>query len=196
VRAQSLEVLSTKLAAGNLFTGQFVETVGTNGGKVNFGRPWEARPTAIKFWAKYTTGKIDYTSGSVSLTKNDYDRAQIKVALGTWDPKKYGGTTESPVLINTTQPNTFVDFYNDPKGGTVANGDVVIYRDGYDINKAGVTAEATDQWREYIIPINYQKGNVYPTHIIISCSASQYGDYFVGSSSSKLWLDAFELIYE
>ena len=196
VRAQSLEVLGMTLAAGNLFTGQFVETVGTSGGKVNFGRPWEARPTAIKFWAKYTTGKINYTSSSVSLTKNDYDRAQIKVALGTWDPKKYGGTTESPVLINTTQPSTFVDFYNDPKGGTVANGDVVIYRDGYDINKAGVTAEATDQWREYIIPINYQKGNVYPTHIIISCSASQYGDYFVGSSSSKLWLDAFELIYE
>ena len=196
VRAQSLEVLGMTLAAGNLFTGQFVETVGTSGGKVNFGRPWEARPTAIKFWAKYTTGKINYTSSSVSLTKNDYDRAQIKVALGTWDPKKYGGTTESPVLINTTQPSSFVDFYNDPKGGTVANGDVVIYRDGYDINKAGVTAEATDQWREYIIPINYQKGNVYPTHIIISCSASQYGDYFVGSSSSKLWLDAFELIYE
>ena len=196
VRAQSLEVLSTKLAAGNLFTGQFVETVGTNGGKVNFGRPWTSRPTAIKFWAKYTTGKIDYTSSSISLTKNDYDRAQIKVAFGTWEPKKYGGTAESPVLVNTTQPNTFVDFYNDAKGGTVANGDVVIYRDGYDINKAGVTAEATDQWREYIIPINYQKGNVYPTHIIISCSASQYGDYFVGSTSSRLWLDAFELIYE
>ena len=196
VRAQSLEVLGMKLAAGNLFTGQFVETVGTSGGKVNFGRPWAARPTAIKFWAKYTTGNIEYTSSSIPLTKSDLDRAQVKVALGTWDPKKYGGSADSPVQVNTTQTSTFVDFYNDTKGGTVANGDVIIYHDGYDINKAGVTSEATDQWREYIIPINYQKDNVYPTHIIISCSASQYGDYFVGSASSKLWLDAFELIYE
>ena len=196
VRAQSLEVLSMTLAAGNLFTGQFVETVGTSGGKVNFGRPWKARPTAIKFWAKYTTDKINYTSSSVSLTKNDYDRAQVKVALGTWEPKKYGGTDDSPVQVNTTQTSTFIDFYNDPKGGTVANGDVIIYRDGYAINKADVIADATGEWKEYIIPINYQKDNVYPTHIIISCAASQYGDYFVGSTSSRLWLDAFELIYE
>jgi hypothetical protein len=130
------------------------------------------------------------------LTKDDYDRAQIKVALGTWEPKKYGGTADSPVQVNTTQTSTFVDFYNDPKGGTVANGDVIIYCDGYAINKADVVADATGVWKEYIIPINYQKDNVYPTHIIISCAASQYGDYFVGSTSSRLWLDAFELIYE
>ena len=196
VRAQSLEVLGMTLAAGNLFTGQFVETVGTSGGKVNFGRPWAARPTAIKFWAKYTTSTINYTSSSVSLSKSDYDRAQIKVALGTWDPKKYGGTADSPVQVNTTQTSTFIDFYDDAKGGTVANGDVIIYNDGYEINRADKVTEVTQEWREYIIPINYQKDNVYPTHIIISCAASQYGDYFVGSTSSRLWLDAFELIYE
>ena len=31
--------------------------------------------------------------------------------------------------------------------------------------------------------------------IIISCAASQFGDYFSGCSSSKLWLDNFELVY-
>ena len=41
----------------------------------------------------------------------------------------------------------------------------------------------------------YHDMDVMPTHIIISCAASQFGDYFTGCSSSKLWLDAFELIY-
>jgi hypothetical protein len=131
----------------------------------------------------------------MTLSESDYDRAQIKVALGTWNPKTYGGDNESPVQINTTEENTFVDFYNDTKGGTIANGDIVIYHDGYDINRGGKKTEDTGVWKEYTIPIVYNDMDVIPTHIIISCSASQYGDYFVGSTSSRLWLDDFELIY-
>ena len=81
------------LTAGNLFTGQFAGLVGTSGGKVNFGRPWTSRPTALKIWCKYETGKINILKNeSLGVTKNDYDRAQVKVAIGTWDYKKYGGT--------------------------------------------------------------------------------------------------------
>ena len=198
VRAQSMEVMGLKLAAGNLFTGRFVQTEGTNGGVVNFGRPWTTRPTAIRLWCKYTTGNLGKYAGTaagMTLSESDYDRAQIKVALGTWNPKTYGGDIESPVQINTTKENTFVDFYNDTKGGTIANGDIVIYHDGYDINRGGKKTEDTGVWKEYTIPIVYNDMDVIPTHIIISCSASQYGDYFVGSTSSRLWLDDFELIY-
>lgn len=198
VRAQSMEVMGIKLAAGNLFTGRFVKTEGTNGGVVNFGRPWTTRPTAIRLWCKYTTGKLGKYAGTaagMTLSESDYDRAQIKVALGTWNPRTYGGDNESPVQINTTKENTFVDFYNDTKGGTIANGDIVIYHDGYDINRGGKKTEDTGVWKEYTIPIVYNDMDVIPTHIIISCSASQYGDYFVGSTSSRLWLDDFELIY-
>ena len=198
VRAQSMEVMGIKLAAGNLFTGRFVQTEGTNGGVVNFGRPWTTRPTAIRLWCKYTTGKLGKYAGTaagMTLSESDYDRAQIKVALGTWNPRTYGGDNESPVQINTTKENTFVDFYNDTKGGTIANGDIVIYHDGYDINRGGKKTEDTGVWKEYTIPIVYNDMDVIPTHIIISCSASQYGDYFVGSTSSRLWLDDFELIY-
>lgn len=35
-----------------------------------------------------------------------------------------------------------------------------------------------------------------PTSIIIVASASKFGDYFQGSTSSKMWLDDMELIYE
>lgn len=184
------------LAAGNLFTGQFAGLVGTEGGKVNFGRPWTTRPKALKLYCKYTTGRMDVINRApvgLTLTKEDYDRAQIKIALGTWNYRQYGGTSESPVLINTTDEKTFVDFNTDKS--TIANGDLIIYHDGFEVNGGGKNGESTDRWAEYTIPLNYHDTKTVPTHIIISCAASQFGDYFSGCSTSKLWLDAFELIY-
>lgn len=183
------------LAAGNLFTGQFAGLVGTSGGKVNFGRPWTSRPSALRIWCKYTTGKFNIIkNNSLGVTESDYDRAQIKVALGTWDYKKYGGTKDSPVHVNTTDESTFVDYYTDPS--TIANGDVIIYNDGYSINKGEKVAAETTGWIEYVIPIEYRNFNAYPTHIVVSCAASQFGDYFTGYDKTKLWVDAVELIYE
>lgn len=186
-----------KLAAGNLFTGYFAGMVSTSGGKVNFGRPWTSRPTALRIYCKYKTGKMDRIEGSpsgVNLNSSMYDRAQVKVALGTWNNKKYGGTVDCPILVNTTDISTFVDFYTDES--TIANGDVIIYNDGYEINRQAKVTTPTDVWIEYTIPIMYRNLNAYPTHIVISCASSQYGDYFSGSTESMLWIDAAELIYE
>ena len=183
------------LAAGNLFAGQFVGLVGTSGGIVNFGRPWSSRPTAMRIWCKYETGLINILNNdNLGVTKNDYDRAQIKVAIGTWDYKKYGGSKESPVQINTTDESTFVDYYTDPS--TIANGDVIIYKEGYSINKGELITADTTGWIEYVIPLEYHNLNAYPTHIVVSCAASQFGDYFTGYDKTKLWIDAVELIYE
>ena len=184
------------LAAGNIFTGQFAGLVGTEGGKVNFGRPWTTRPKALKLHCKYSTGKMDIIGGmpmGTTLTKDDYDRAQIKIAIGTWSHRQYGGTPDSPVLINTTDPKTFVDFHTDKS--TVADGEVIIYHDGYSLNRSDKVSSQTGEWVEYTIPLEYHDLDTVPTHIIISCAAFQYGDYFSGCSKSKLWLDAFELIY-
>ena len=183
------------LAAGNLFAGQFVGLVGTSGGIVNFGRPWSSRPTAMRIWCKYETGLINIlNNNNLGVTKNDYDRAQVKVAIGTWDYKKYGGSKESPVQINTTDESTFVDYYTDPS--TIANGDVIIYKEGYSINKGELITADTTGWIEYVIPLEYHNLNAYPTHIVVSCAASQFGDYFTGYDKTKLWIDAVELIYE
>lgn len=195
VRAQTSQ-LAGMLAAGNLFTGQFAGLVGTSGGKVNFGRPWTTRPSALKLYCKYKTGKIDIINGTpagVTLTKEDYDRADIKVAIGNWNYKTYGGTPESPVHVNTTDEKTFVDFNTDKS--TIANGNVTIYHDGYVMNGEGKVTAGTDTWVEYTIPLKYHDMDEKPTHIIISCAASMYGDYFTGCSSSKLWIDAVELVY-
>ena len=185
------------LAAGNLFTGQFAGLVGSSGGMVNFGRPWTSRPLAVKMSCRYETSKVDIIGDklppAVRLTKNDYDRAQIKIALGVWDYRKYGGTKDSPVHVNTTNESTFVDFNTDPS--TVANGELIIHKDSYILNGTDKVDASTAEWAEYIIPLDYHMLDVIPTHIIISCAASQYGDYFTGCSTSKLWIDKVELVY-
>lgn len=195
VRAQTSQMVGM-LAAGNLFTGQFAGLVGTSGGKVNFGRPWNTRPVALRIYCKYVTGKMDIINGmppGVNLSKEDYDCAEIKFAIGQWDHKQYGGTQESPVHINTTDPRTFVDFNTDRS--TIANGSLVIHHDGYVLDNAAKVDAETDKWIEYIIPLNYHSMDALPTHLIISCASSRYGDYFTGCSHSALWIDAAELIY-
>ena len=129
----------------------------------------------------------------VTLTKEDTDRAQIKVALGTWDYRTYGGSKDSPVHVNTTDVSTFVDFSKDPS--TIANGDLILHKEGYILNGASMVDASTWEWAEYTVPLNYHDMETLPTHIIVSCAASQYGDYFTGCSSSKLWIDKVELVY-
>ena len=188
------------LTAGNIFTGDFAELIvgDKNGGKVNFGRPWTARPSAMKLCCKYTTGKMNIVNGApagVSVTKDEtYDRAQIKLAFGTWNYKEYGGVKDCPVQVNTLDEKTFIDFFTDPN--TIANGELIIYNDGYEISRGGKVSANTSGWVCYTIPLNYRNLNTYPTHILISCSASQFGDYFTGYSGSKLWIDQVELVYE
>ncbi|MGM9735558.1 MAG: DUF4493 domain-containing protein [Candidatus Cryptobacteroides sp.] len=198
VRAQSTSIIGM-LAAGNIFTGQFAGLVGTSGGKVNFGRPWTSRPTALRLYAKYTASTINIVSSvpdGVTITKNeDYDRASVIIALGTWNYKTYGGTKDSPVLVNTTDASTFVDYSTDPS--TIANAELILYGDGYQqINGGEKISAETSVWRQITIPLNYHTQTEYPTHIIVSCAASKYGDYFTGSDDAKLWLDKIELIYE
>lgn len=186
------------LAAGNLFTGQFAGLVGTSGGKVNFGRPWTSRPTGIRLWVKYSGGSVNIITRlpeGADLKKGDADRGNIKIALGTWNYRTYGGTKDSPVLVNTTDASTFVDYNTD--ASTIANGELILFGDGYQsLNGAAKEQASVGEWRQITIPFNYHKLNEYPTHIIISCASSMYGDYFSGSDSSKLWVDGVELLYE
>ena len=176
-----------KFAAGNLFSGRFGELIGTSGGTVFFGRPFTARPTAMRFWMKYSGGVINRESGNVPADgkKGNYDKAMIRVALGTWDYKKYGGDAESPVLVNTTDVSTFVDYSTDPS--TIALGEKIVSSD---------ESNPAKDWIQVTLPLVYRDETRFPTHIIISCAASMYGDYFSGFDGSKLWIDGVELIYE
>ena len=119
------------------------------------------------------------------MTKNDYDSGRVQVALGTWTPAKYGGTAESPVLVNTTNTSTFVDYNTDP--ATIAYGEHMF---------VGNAENSENVWQEITIDLKYADLKTMPTHIIISGAASYQGDYFTGCETSKLWLDKMELIYD
>ena len=176
-----------KFAAGNLFCGRFGATIGTSGGTVYFGRPFTARPTAMRFWAKYSSGTVNRRDDSApsEIQKGDYDKASLRIALGTWDYKKYGGDANSPILVNTTDPSTFVDYNTDES--TIAFGEKILVADA---------ENSTNVWQQITIPLDYKTTTAYPTHIMIAFAASMYGDYFTGCDSSKLWLDKVELLYE
>ncbi|MBQ7623094.1 MAG: PCMD domain-containing protein [Bacteroidales bacterium] len=171
-----------KFAAGNLFSGSFAGLVGTSGGIVDFGRPFTLHPRALSLWVKYECGAIDcigsYPEGD-PVREGDPDRGQIFVALGDWDYREFGGTPESPVRVNTTKKSTF---FNPSSPAVIAYGGVVF-------------SESTGGWKEIEIPLEYNSVSRRPTHIIVSCASSMLGDYFTGSSTSKMWLDDLRLIY-
>ncbi len=172
-----------KFAAGNLFIGSYVRNDGTHG-IVNFGRPFNGRPVALKGWLKYNCGKVDRITTQPpgkTVKEGDLDCGMIFIALGDWDAATYGGTDESPVSIATR--NIEETAFNSNGPSVIAYGEMPL-------------AQSVDSWQEFVIPLDYRATNRIPTHIIIVCSASRYGDYFTGSTQSVLWLDDFELVYE
>lgn len=181
-RLQSLGAAG-KLAAGNLFTGEFAGLDGLNG-KVNFGRPWGGcRPTKVRFWYKYIGGKVDKTASGAPITTSDYDMFEVKVALGNWSNKTYGGSTDCPVQVNTNKTSTFWNYPDLPE--------TIAYASLSEVGNGG-----TSEWKQVTLDLTYYSETEFPQFIIVSGAASKYGDYFAGSTSSALWLDNFELIYE
>ena len=172
-----------KFAAGNVFSGEYAGNVGTAGGRVRMGRPFTLRPRNLSVWVKYKSGKIQqrtlggYPDDDV-VKVGDNDRGVVWVALGTWDFRKYGGTADSPVEVNTTDKSTFFD----PKGA-----DVIAY--------GRFVTDHDMEWTKVEIPLEYVSTSRRPTHIIVSCAASMLGDYFTGSPDSILWVDDIRLEY-
>ena len=172
-----------KFAAGNIFSGEYAGNVGTAGGRIRMGRPFTLRPRKLTVWLKYKSGKIQqktlggYPDDDV-VKVGDNDRGVVWVALGTWDFRKYGGTADCPVEVNTTDKSTFFD----PKGP-----DVIAY--------GRFVTDHDTEWTKVEIPLEYVSTSRRPTHIIVSCAASMLGDYFTGSPDSVLWVDDLRLEY-
>lgn len=177
-----------KFAAGNIFTGEFAGLVGTKGGKVNFGRPWTARPRKLVFDVKAKIGVINHKDDDiiplpgVEINK-DMDPAEIFVCLGDWDYRKYGGTAESPVQVNTTIESTL---FNPHSEGVIAYG---VY------NALDEDEKVRGEWHHKEVSIEYYDYFRKPTHIVISCAASKYGDFFTGCDTNELQIDNMRFEY-
>lgn len=171
-----------KFAAGNIFLGRFGGLQGVNG-LVFFGRPSTARPVALRGWVKYNQGVIDelgaVPTSCPNLKKGDPDEGQIFIAVGDWTAEEYGGDADSPVSIDTSKESTF---FNIKGKNVIGAGELIL-------------TESTDGWVEFTIPMDYTSTSSVPTHIIIVCTGSRFGDYFTGSTQSLMLVDDLELVY-
>lgn len=170
-----------KLAAASLYYGRFNGLEGTSGAKIDFGQPFTSRPTALQGYFQYAPVAIDHIGKNQpanTVSKGDMDVCSIYIILSK-------GTYQ----LNNTKTETLLTeervFDNDQ---FIAYGEL----------PASECVRTNDQWKEFNIPLKYKEQffDEKPTHLIIVCSSSKYGDYFTGGEGSILYLDDFELIYE
>ena len=176
-----------KFAAGNVFAGKYLKTDGTDG-VLGWGRPCTSRPKALKVWVRYEPGTVD--EGGDHISDGATDEGIIYIALGDWAGMEAEGETWPFVVRTKNQASLFSKEKGTYSGdGIIAYGEKVFteaYKDGENL-------------KELTIELDYNSFGGYqrkPTSIIIVSSASKYGDYFQGSTTSKMWLDDIELIYE
>jgi hypothetical protein len=173
-----------KFAAGNIFTGTYLKTDGTNG-ILGFGRPFTAFPTKLTFDYKYTSKEIDKVGDkSMEYLKGRPDSCNIYIAL--WhiedgDYEQFQGD-KYPIIIKT-KPGQDQNLFsvNDPR--VIAYGNFT----------SGTTVTS---WTPETIEVKYKNTEVAPTHILVVASSSKYGDFFTGGVGSTLVLDNLKLIYE
>lgn len=176
------EKIVIKFAAGNIFVGEYLATVGMDG-VLGWGRPWNARPAKLRGWVKYSPKTVDNTSSDyTALKKGDMDNGIIYIALlddsklQDYDGKKY------PEIIKTASSSR--QLFDKNGSNVIAYGEIKF-----------TEATAGDGMVEFEIPIEYKKLNVKPSYIMCTASASIGGDYFVGGTGSTMWLDDLELVY-
>lgn len=160
-----------KLAAGNIFVGSYVATDGTNG-ILSFGREFTQRPTKLRGYLKYKTAPISSVSEGFESLKGRPDTCIVWCSLIDQD---------TPFEIRTKPSN----------------------RQLFDQNGSYVVAYGSTQYGENIdnyipfeIELEYKSTQRVPKYILITASASKYGDYFVGGNGAVLWLDDLELVYD
>lgn len=160
-----------KMAAGNIFTGDYFQTVGTNG-ILHFGRPFTGRPTRLRGHFKYTSKTIDHTLTETRWLKGQPDTCFMYIALTDWDEQ---------YEIRTDPKNRQLFDPNSP--AVIAYGE---YKSG----------QSVPNWTDLDIKLNYRATNRKPKYILIVCSASKYGDYFAGGDGSQLIIDDFSLDWD
>lgn len=173
-QAASLEskYIVLKFAAGNIFTGSYLKTVGTNG-VLSFGRPFTSFPSKLRINYKYTSVNIDKVGeDAYSYLKGRPDSCHIYIALTDWD---------EPLEIRTRPSER--QLFDKSDSHVIAYAELI-------------KGETISTYQKIDLPLEYRYSNRTPKYIVVVASASKYGDYFTGGTGSKLWIDNFELIYE
>ena len=175
------EYIVMKFAAGNLYVGSWGGMQGTNA-TVYFGQPFtfNAKPKAIRFWAKFNCGTIDYADGGVGK-KGDPDLCKIFCCM----------TTDVHTVISADADGTTFS----PSDANIKSGDkrynIVLYSAYME------TTQSQSEWKQFEIPFTFYGSNPdqVPSHLIMTFTCSGYGDFFDGSTGSWMYVDDIELVY-
>lgn len=172
-----------KFAAGNIFAGEYLKTDGMDG-VLGWGRPFTSRPKALKGYVKYRPVAINKgTPGNIPNTPvatGDMDRGIIYIALLDNSISKTEEGKTYPVIVKTKTKELF----SKDDSNVIAYGEQIWSSD-----------TAGEGLIEFTINLDYKRSDVVPSFIVLTCSASQYGDYFVGGEGSSMWIDDLELVY-
>lgn len=167
-----------KFAAASLYVGEFGGLVQTKGAKINFGRPFDARPTQLHGFFQYAPQIVDNVgsnqpANSGIIKNQSSDVCSIYIAL-----------SKKVFTIDNTDVSTFINFEKDPD--IIAYGELPITE----------CVSTNGQWKEFAIDLKYKTlDKPSEFYLIIVVSASKYGDYFTGGDGSLMYLDDFELVY-
>lgn len=173
-----------KLAAASLYYGRFGELVGgllPTGATIDMGQSFTSRPVSFKGWYQYAPVAINHVGGNQpanTVGNGDMDQCSIYIILSK-------GTYQ----VDNTKTETLLTAKN------VWDNDQFIAFGELPADQCGTT---NGEWKEFNIPLQYKEGQFgeQPTHLIIVCSSSKYGDYFTGAVGSTMYLDDFSLNYE
>lgn len=160
-----------KLASGNIFVGKYVKTDGTNG-ILSFGREFTDRPTKMRGYYKYKTAPISSTTSGFENLKGEPDTCIIWCALID---------QATPFEIRTNPSNR--QLFDSNGTYVVAYGKL---EQGNDVNS----------YIPFEIELEYKSTSRVPKFLLITASASKYGDYFTGGNGAVLYLDEIELVYD
>lgn len=172
-----------KFAAGNIFTGSYLRTDGTNG-ILGFGRPFKAFPSKLSFDYKYNSEIINKVGDeAMRYMEGRPDSCQIYITLWHIEANEYEeyNGEKFPLIIRTRPSERHLFSPNDKR--------VVAYAQltqGNDVN----------EWTSHTLELKYKDNKRVPTHIQVVASSSKYGDYFTGGVGSLLVLDNLKLHYE
>lgn len=182
-----------KFAAGNIFTGTYLKTDGSNG-VLSMGRPFNSFPTKMQFDYTFKSSIVNKGGGkwdekySRYISQKTYDEMRGKpdscsvyiALIGDKDEEMYEGKVY-PYIIRT-RPSE-LHLFNLNSENVIAYGQFTSGDDQTD-------------WTKKTITLDYRYNDRTPKYIIVVASSSKYGDYFIGGDASLLKLDNIKLIYD
>ncbi len=164
-----------KFAAGNLFAGTYDNTDGMDG-ELTFGRAYNgSRPVKLR-------GYVYYKPGNVGYSENDDKH-----------PDVVKGSTDQGIIYVALTTRTFQIFTKTKQLFEPNSAEVLAYGQMVFTGEYG----SSSAMREFEITLEYKDAAKVQraSHLVLTASASRYGDYFTGADGSVMYLDDLELVY-